>query len=291
MKPRWRESPPARLLALGLIGIAFAAWHHQAARRGRISAPERLVLAVLQPVQVGLNRLGAALGGEWQSFTGWRELMRENRSLKRQVAQLGDQNHQLLRYRDENLRLRKMLALDPGVPARRLAAEVTALEVEHGARRVWINRGGGDGIRGDSETKLTPTGDPVISESGLVGHVLRCDNSRSYVLLLTDRLASVGARCVRSGAVGILKGTGDGCRLENLDQNADIREGDTLITSGLGGVFPKGLHIGKVATVRKDIRRPTQIADVEPAAALDRLDQVFVLTTADNSRDRRAESR
>lgn len=291
MKPRWHESPPARLLALGCLGLALVIWHYHAARQGRISPPERLVLVTLQPVQVVLNRLGAALGGEWQSFTAWRELMRENRSLKRQVAQLEDQNHQLLRYRDENLRLRRMLALDPGVPAQRLAAEVTALEVEHGARRVWINKGGDHGIRGDSETEVAPTGDPVISESGLVGRVLRCDNSRSYVLLLTDRQASVGARCVRSGAVGILKGTGDGCRLEYLDQNADIREGDTLITSGLGGVFPKGLHIGKVVAVRKDIRRPTQIADVEPATALDRLDQVLVLTTARDARDRRAELR
>ncbi len=283
MRTRWKESP-SLFVALGVIGLVLVVWHYRAAQRGQISPPERLVLSLLAPVQRQLGGVGRSAGEEWQSLRSWRQLARETRSLRHRVADLEAQNLQMLRYRAENERLRKLVQLDPEAPAKRVAAEVISVESDHGARRLWLNRGSADGIRGDSESEVKVTGDPVVSEAGLVGRVLRCDADRSYVLLLTDQAASVGARCVRSGAIGIVRGNGGACQLEYLDQNADVREGDLLITSGLGGVFPKGLQLGKVSTVRKDIRRPTQVAEVEPLATLDRLDQVFILIA---SRSRR----
>jgi rod shape-determining protein MreC len=132
--------------------------------------------------------------------------------------------------------------------------------------------------------------DVVYSSQGVIGQVV-APNSKffpfptSEVLLLTDRLSGVGAVLARSGATGVVQGTGSEiCKLDYLDFHADVREGDLVLTSGLvvqdGGVFPRGLVIGRIVKTERDKTLSRLTADVAPAVPFDKITSVWVRTGA-----------
>lgn len=257
------------LLFLLCLSAFLVGWHHRAASVGTISPPERFVLAVFYYPQLFLSRISAAVSREWQSVVSWRNLARENRALRQRVKTLESEKKQLLRYLEENRRLRRLLDLQPHLPRSSIAAEVIASNVTNWFRRVWVSRGSRDGVQ---------VKDVVVTPDGLVGQVLQVGPRSSHVLLLTDAESRVGASIARSGAVGIVEGTGQRtCQMTRLDWRADVREGDLVITSGQSQIFPKGILIGRVVAVRKDPHLSTQTATIEPAVPLEKLDHVLVL--------------
>ncbi len=257
------------LLLLLCLSALLVGWHQRAAQQGKISPPERLVLTVFYYPQLLLSRIGTAVSGQWQCLTSWRNLARENRALRQRVKTLESEKKQLLRYLAENQHLRRLLDLQPTLPHQPIAAEVVASDITNWLRRVWVSRGSRDGVQ---------VKDVVVTPDGLVGQVLQVSHRSSYVLLLTDAESRVGARLVRSGAVGIVEGTGQRtCQMTRLDWRADVREGDLVMTSGQSQIFPKGLLIGRVVAVRKDTHLSTQTAEIEPSVPFEKLDQVFVL--------------
>ncbi|MCS6859739.1 MAG: rod shape-determining protein MreC [Abditibacteriales bacterium] len=257
------------LLILLCLSALLVGWHQQAASAGKTSPPERLVLAMFYYPQLLLSRLGTAVSEQWQTLTAWRNLARENRALRQRVKTLESEKRQLLRYLAENQHLRRLLDLQPNLPRPSAAAEVIASDVTNWFRRVWVSRGSRDGVQ---------VKDVVVAPDGLVGQVLRVTPRSSYVLLLTDAESRVGARIIRSGAVGIVEGTGQRvCQMTRLDWRADVREGDLVMTSGQSQIFPKGILIGRVVAVRKDAHLSTQTATIEPSVPFEKLDHVFVL--------------
>jgi len=98
------------------------------------------------------------------------------------------------------------------------------------------------------------------------------------VLPITDPASGVAALVQRSRETGVLGGTGDGrCELRYLDPDADVATGDTVLTSGAGGIFPKGLLVGTVTAVKQDRRAPGKVAEVRPAAALRKVEEVVLV--------------
>lgn len=124
---------------------------------------------------------------------------------------------------------------------------------------------------------------PIITVGGLVGHVTEVGATWSKAVLLTETASAVGGYIERSGALGVVEGTyelrADGlCRMVYIEPDSDIRKGDKVITSGIGGVYPRGIIIGKVADVSVDETTRTLTALIEPSAELDSISRVMIIT-------------
>ncbi|MGC8668517.1 MAG: rod shape-determining protein MreC [Chthonomonadales bacterium] len=209
---------------------------------------------------------------------GWifhgRTLDAEVQRLRAENARLTAENARLREAEITARRLRSQLGFVQQLPHSHVAADVIALFPNPNFRTLVINRGSRAGVRVHSV---------VVAPEGLVGQVYDVAPTTSAVLLLTDAASAVGARVQRptSRAVGVCKGNGtDLLTLAYLPQDADVRIGDTIISSGLGGsggVYPAGLVIGTVASVSTNIAGAERIVKVKPAVDASRLEEVYVI--------------
>lgn len=170
----------------------------------------------------------------------------------------------------ENRRLRELLDYEPSPLYEVRAGRVIGLDLDPLAGFAWISLGSGDGLRG---------GEALLTVDGLIGVVSDVWAGRARARLLRNALAPVSVRDTRSRALGILEWDPGAGRLEvsHVPFQTDIARGDTLLTSGLGGVFPPGLPVGTVADVSEPPERLVKSVRVEPFASFDRLEEVFVL--------------
>jgi rod shape-determining protein MreC len=169
----------------------------------------------------------------------------------------------------ENQRLQKLLELKGAMADRSLVAHVIGEDSAPWFKSIIIDRGADDGLR---------EGMPVVATSGVVGQIVKVTGSKSRVLLLTDNASAIAGTVQRSRARGVVKGKGGGlCTLEFALREEDVQVGDVIITSGMGGVFPKGLPLGEVTMVKKGEYRIFQSVEVRPAVNLPRLEEVVVL--------------
>ncbi len=127
---------------------------------------------------------------------------------------------------------------------------------------------------------------PIITEAGLVGHITEVGATWSKAVIITETASAVGGYIERSGVLGVVEGTYElrtegVCRMVYIEQGSDIRVGDKVLSSGIGGVYPRGLLIGKVSAVEVDENSRTLTATVEPAAELDQISKVMIITEYD----------
>jgi rod shape-determining protein MreC len=271
------------LLVLLVIAGVLVAWQKRARREDRLSAPESATFALLRPGQ----KILFAVGG-WFSDVGRVALRRdgivtENRELRRSLQEVQNQNDRLRRYKTENEELRVLLQLPKPNGGTPRAAQIVSLDATGTSQHVFLNIGAQQGVR---------VKDIVYAAQGIVGQVI-ASNAKvfpfptSEVLLLTDRSSGVGAMLARSGAIGVVQGTGGNlCRLDYLPFHADVRVGDLVLTSGLaveeGGVFPRGLVIGRVVSIERDKTLSRLMASVAPAVPFDKITTVWVRTGANH---------
>ena len=124
---------------------------------------------------------------------------------------------------------------------------------------------------------------PIITEAGLVGYITEVGATWSKAVVLTETATAVGGYIERSGALGVVEGTyelrTDGlCRMVYIEAESDIRIGDKVITSGIGGVYPRGLLVGRVIAIEVDEASRTLTAIIEPAADLDSISKIMIVT-------------
>lgn len=210
-------------------------------------------------------------------FIGRRALTEENTRLKVEVEGL---RHEL-RWRDsleqENQELRNMLGLAAHARHRLVAAEVIVRDVNGWWQMLRVNKGAADGVSRNQ---------PAITTEGVVGCIMDVSSHTCDVLLLVDPNCRIAARLAGQDAFGIVRGEGvtqlgdSQCRMDFIVKEADVKPGDEVVTSGLGGVFPPGLIIGYVEQVYLDRSRLYQYADLIPAVNLRALNLVFIITGA-----------
>jgi rod shape-determining protein MreC len=153
-----------------------------------------------------------------------------------------------------------------GLPA--IPARIIAVDASSWFRTVIIDKGQHDGL---------VEGLPVVVAEGVVGRTIKCAARQSRVMLITDASSAVAALVQRSRARAICRGEGDGLSLEFLQQQEEIVVGDPVITSGTGGIFPKGLVLGHVADISRSGYGLFQTVQVNPAVDFSRLEEVLVL--------------
>jgi rod shape-determining protein MreC len=238
-----------------------------AVRDDMLLPPQILALNISNWGQIHLQSL-------WQGP----RLARENTALKAQVAALESENKQLRAAQAENNSLRRELGFEKRSPLPLLPGEVAALKPSALTDTLTLNRGTGQGVH-LSQVVLGPDG-------ALVGQVVDCAPRSCTVLMLTDAGSAAGAEVVRSGAtpgseatrLGVCRGTHSSLLTLTIPRiDADIRPGDSVVTSNLGTVFPPGLPIGTVISVTTDRTRAVRQALLRPRADFDHLQEAFLV--------------
>lgn len=242
--------------------------------RQNLSFLEEALITVVAPVQGVFQHLTRTVESVLATVRNYQALLEENSRLHDQLAASSALEARLAELRKENFRLREMLEFKEQSEYSLVPAEVIARDGSNWFHTMTINKGSIHGVEKDMA---------VVTSEGLVGNVLSVSPIASQVLLLTDARRAVSAIVQRSrepGEVGIVENAPEipgFLRMSNLPREANIQPGDTVISSGLGGIFPKGLVIGHVLEIGEDEYGILKQALLRPAANFNRLEEVFVV--------------
>jgi len=265
-------------LLLFVVMVVVVVWHNRTRERGRASWPEDAVTLVARPTQTLFARAVSRLSEGWSSLREIRHLRQENQRLKALLAEKEIQVEALKEAHFEVERLRQLVSLKAQRPGRSLAAEVIGHSPSNWAQTLILNVGRRHGVVLNS---LVTAYSSETNAGALVGYVYQVSSYTAQVLLITDAKSGVGAMVQAEGrrAVGVCKGNGQGgCTLQYLRKDADVRVGDTIVTSGQGQVFPtKGIVLGRVTSVTRHDYDSSLEAEVKPYVDFERLEEVLVL--------------
>lgn len=212
--------------------------------------------------------------GDWasQTFASRDTLQDDNRTLHTRNLLLKAQLQRMDALEAENTRLRELLRASKKVGERVLVAELLAVDTDPFTRLIVLNKGSTDQVY---------PGQPLVDAEGVMGQVVHVGPFTSTAMLITDPSHATPVLVNRNGLRAIAVGTGASGTLDlpHLPNNADIKPGDLLVTSGLGGVFPPGYPVGRVTKVEIDPSLPFANIEAEPAAHLERSREVLLVWT------------
>lgn len=252
------------LLLLSLVLVSTSA--RSPDRRDPLA---RFLLDALAPLQGGVTLVRTTAGHVWDGYINLVGVREENRALKARIAELEGETVRIAELEQSQARLEKLFELSETFAGRSFAARVIARDPLPWARTMTIDRGARDGI----EKNMA-----VVSPEGVVGQISEVSWLASRVLLLTDHNSGIDALVQRTRARGIAQGAlEEGCHLKYLRRAEDIGIGDRVLTTGLDGIFPKGLMIGVAVEVARYSRDALHGAVIRPSVELDRLEEVLVL--------------
>ncbi len=226
--------------------------------------------SLIYPLQAIEQIPVSAFGNMSAFFVKQGTLLTENRQLRRQAVRWQLESQQLRSLSAENHHLRALLDLRSKSGLTSHAAEIVGISRNPYQALISLDRGSLSGIQ---------PGSAVIDETGLVGQITSTYPLTSTVTLITDKDQSVPVRVQRTGQNAIMFGTGQGVELRYLPHSTDIRPGDLLVTSGLGGVFPAGLDVARITSIDNRSARAFDIVSCQPLAAIDREQQVLIVDT------------
>jgi rod shape-determining protein MreC len=260
-------------VAAVLLAVAFGVF--LSGQPAAVRQLHGLLTEAMVPVQEQVREVSNRIRAASVYFRDLSELRAENEALKRKVEDLTVQLVALQEVAAENRLLREQLQMGQ----RYLPLGMTGAEVE--ARVVGAEPGNlirAISIVAQSGVQLLPDM-PVVTGRGLVGRVVRSYGNKATVLLITDPNSAIAALVQRTRAQGLVRGQLDGTLLlDEVGKDSEVQEGDVVVTSGLGGVFPRGIVIGQVSRV---IERDTALfkqAIVSPSVDFGALEIVLVLT-------------
>jgi rod shape-determining protein MreC len=236
----------------------------------RLAFIDWFFLEITFPFQKAVTYSSEAIGDLFDSYVLLVNLKRENEALRRAVAKLREENSFLREKAIASERLRHLLRLSKKIPKPMLPVQIIGIDPSSWFRTIVIDKGTKHGVE---------RGMAVVSPEGIVGHVLQTSPHCAKVLLITDFNSSVDAIIQKSRAKGLVEGNGENfCRLKYAPRTHDIQPGDRVVTSGLGGRYPKGLMIGKIRKIKKKSYGLFQQAEIIPSVNFAKLEEVFVIT-------------
>jgi len=226
-------------------------------------------LEAVTPVASLLRSASTAVRDAWQGYTDLVGVGEEKEWLRRRVRELESLADGTGEVGAENQRLHGLLELRETMPRDAVAARIAGADIGGLFRTVTLNKGERDGVE---------KGMAVIAADGVVGRVVATSPHASRVLLAVDASSGIDAVVQRSRVRGIVEGGSDaGCRIKFVKRRDDLQPGDRVLTSGLDGIFPRGVPIGHIVGIPQDDRGLFQTAEVEPAVDLSRLEEVLVV--------------
>lgn len=265
-------SARAKVVFFALISIALLVAD---ARLRSLTIIRQMVGTALYPLQVValMPRDAAyAVGGYFATLSS---LEAENRSLKSQQIANAQTLQQAQQLSAENAQLRKLLGASAQLPVKSLMSEILYDARDAFTRKLVLNRGTQHGVA---------PGQPVIDDTGVVGQVTRVFPFTSEITLLTDKDQVIPVQVVRSGLRSVAYGRGHSgvLDLRFMAANADIQQGDMLVTSGIDGVYPAGLSVAKVARIENKSNDAFAHILCQPTAGIDHNRQLLILLVDTN---------
>lgn len=261
-------------LSVGLM-TADARFHH-------LDQIRRVLSAVVYPVQLVADAPTAVAAWVGDNFRDRRDLSRENRELRRRQRELSVALQRMAALEAENARLRALMDSTARISDRVLHGEIMSVDIADRFRhRVLIDRGRQSGAF---------TGQALVSAEGIVGQVMRANDMTSEAILISDPSHAVPVAVNRTGLLTIAYGTGDPQRLDlpYVPKSADLRPGDLLVSSGLGGSFPAGYPVARIASVEHERGQPFATVKAVPTAHLNRVRELLLVWSHDEAMDPRS---
>jgi len=245
-----------------------------------------ILRGMISPIQRGISGVGQHFNEAVAAVRGLGGMVEKNRELSAEIVHMQAELTTFKGLDEENLRLRRSLDFRRQEPRKMIPCEVMSRNISGWWSTVRIGKGSNHGIK---ENRA------VISPDGLVGKTLEVTRRTSEVILVSDPACRVSARISRVNAFGVVSGSGASvtgrpvARMDFINKDAKVRVGDEVATSGLGGVFPKGIHIGYIEKIEKDESGLYQSAQIIPRATAELLDFVFVISEPEDEPPARRE--
>ncbi len=256
-----------------LVLLPILAMNISPKEKDELGTIDRTILMVTSPVQEVINWTVDHTATLFQNYIflvnlnkNYNELVEENRKLNNVI-------HNFSEMEQENKRLRSLLDFQKKIEEKTVTAQVIAKDVSLEFKSIRLNKGSKAGIE---------KGMPVVTHEGVVGKVLRTTTEYSDVITALDDLSAIDSIVQRSRSHGVFEGAGDlNGILKYVLRTDDIEVGDTVITSGLDQIFPKGMLVGTVTKVVKKSYGISQEVQVKPSVDFTKLEEVFVLIKPD----------
>jgi len=231
--------------------------------------PGRIAISLVAPFQKMIVTTTRFFSDIWEHYFFLITVVDENKTLYKELQQARALNHQLREAALSNERLRKLFNLQQQMQQPLIAAQVVGKDPSPWFQSVLLDKGLADGVE---------KGHPVINPEGVVGIVVEAAAHFCKVMLITDPNSAVDALIQKNRARGIIKGGASGyCVFNYVLRKHNVSIGDSVVSSGIDGVFPKGLPIGEVATTVKQEAGIFQDVTVTPYVDFERLEEVFIV--------------
>lgn len=273
---RYRELILVAVLLVVPLGVFFA-HAKQPAERSRV---DRAVVWLCTPLERAVSFGVRGALDLWHGYVALRGSHERALALFKENQQLRLERQSLLSDKAEVDRLRKLLAFEEAGPPRTyVGARVIGVRLgTAGLQLLTLDRGSADGV-----ARMMP----VVVAEGVVGRIHSALEHSSEVLVMTDRNSSIAVRVERTRARGNVRGLGkpDAAKLDYALRTEDMIEGDNLVTSGTDGVYPRGLPVGRATRLTRSANGLFQEAAVIPAVDVTRVEEVFVVTSADRDQE------
>ncbi|MBM6783537.1 rod shape-determining protein MreC [Enorma massiliensis] len=260
------------VIVLCVISILLLTFYIREGESGPIHGVRSVVTTITSPVRYAGSVVASpfnALGNVFSNLTASQETLSD---LKAQNEELTAQVAELSEAKETASRLESLLGLQSTYNLESTAARIIGESSDAWSRTVTIDKGSSDGFSINM---------PVCNSAGVIGQIIEVSANTSTVRLITDENSGVSAMVQSTRAQGILQGQPDGTlRLEYVTTDADVQEGDIIVTSGIGGVYPKGLPLGTVSTVVREENATYYTITVTPASSdTENNEEVLVITS------------
>ncbi len=263
----WRN----RVILTGGALIVFSLYLMTAGVRhgDRIAAPARAMLEVLRPVQSGTANFTRGISSIYHDYLNLVHVRQENERLQAELARVKADQARMAELEAENRHLSELLELRDAMGVDAIAANVIGSDATGLSHTLILGQGSDSGLK---------PGMAVLSNEGVVGRIIAASPHASRVLLIDDHNSALDGFDQRSRSRGIVAGVvDDGMIMKYVDRSEDIKPADTIVTSGLDGIFPRGLLVGTVSSVHREGPGLFLNVQLAPAVNFRNLEQVLVV--------------
>ena len=229
---------------------------------------QSVVQTVTYPLQASVHSIASTFKNLWYSYISLIDVNEENKFLRQQLLDMEERMNQHIENSVQFLRLRNQLLFARKKFKEKIFAEIIGESADNNHDISLINRG---------SNQLVQRNYVVLRKEGLVGRIQSVSPFQSSVQLITDHRSRVPALIQRNRIRGLIYGTHEGLEMRQINQHANIKIGDRVISSGLGGLYPKGLLIGWVKEIQHQKHELFKTAIVDSAVDFNQIEEVFVI--------------
>lgn len=256
-------------LLIGLLVTLFLITMASTFGRREFGLSHKVALELIGPLQGAISRLTIYGHTLSEDLAGLWDVRAENKRLRAELDEYKVTTNTFREAVATNIQLRRLLEFKETLPSPTLSCRIIGKDPSLWFHTVIIDRGSSDGIE---------KGMPAVTVEGVVGHVLDTSSNYSKILLAIDPNSAIDALIQRTRVRGIVKGEGfNAYQLHYVLKSSDVREGDKVVTSDLGGVFPKGMMIGTVARLSESRRGMFRQIEIEPAVDFSKMENLIIV--------------